>query len=87
MILYIIYLQYVYPSTQYRYYGKLHVAVTDGDDTALLGSFTRVCFVKFICLIMLVILFCNLVCVCMYTYKICEEYFGGCRLFHSQVRN
>ena len=36
------------PSTQYRYYGKLRVAATDGDDTALPASFTRVCFVKFI---------------------------------------
>ena len=35
------------PSTQYRYYGKLRVAATDGDDTA---SFMWVCFVKFICL-------------------------------------
>ena len=47
------------PSTQYRYYGRLCIAATDGDDTALSVRFTRVCFVK----LMLVILFCNLVCV------------------------
>ena len=33
------------PSIQY---GKLCVATTDGADTGLPGSFTRVCFVKFI---------------------------------------
>ena len=35
------------PSTKYRYYAKLRIAATDDYDAA---SFTRVCFVKFICL-------------------------------------
>ena len=36
--------------------------------------------------VMLVILFCNLVCVYIYIYiyiKICEEHFGGCMLLVS----